>query len=712
MEYLLKASIVLAIFYLCYYFFLRKETFFTHNRWFLLTGLFVALIFPLVVIPIQITVEDQTIPQQLYTYAEPTSTKTEQQIEWFNWHNFFFTIYIIGLIVFLVQFLIQFGSLIWLLLTNPKNKDGIYTYVIVKNRISPFSFFKWIVYNPQSFDKNELQLMLTHEKVHANQLHSVDILLTQLACSVFWFNPFIWLYRKNVKQNLEYIADFQTQFKSSQTKEYQHLLLKASIADQQISLSNNFYNSLIKERIIMLQKSRSKRKKQWRYLLMLPILAGLLMSMNTETIYVASEDYMVKQTNVATSTDLKHIEIVFTNSMSDEQLESIKQELEANGVTMTIDRLSRNNKGLISDIKIEFSTANGSANYKANEEDGIKSFYFKLNDDGSFGVGPFNKDETVIVEEIQREHSKENSRPSVLIFKEEDEDKVVEIRGDSTGRYKVNRKAGNTFIFKEKDKSDNLHKDHDTVHIVTGYKNKSKNDSTYVIGYKIDSTEVLKTFKIKTDNYFEDDNNADIIIHDKNVSLFSPKTNSANNSFLGNDGDKPLIIVNGERMSYDLIKRLNPNQIDSMTVLKGDDAVNTYGKEANDGVIIIKLKDLKNSTIQTKTNTDGPWKITTEVSGYTYVYDDDKSKSATFGIVTKTSSDKTLEDNKKNLEQLGITVKYSKLKRNKLGLITSIKITLKNDQGDQSSATYKDNDGIAKVEYGVIGNKLVVRSIN
>ena len=176
-----------------------------------------------------------------------------------------------------------------LLIQNPKNKDGIYTYVIVENKISPFSFFKWIVYNPENYNKDELQLILIHEKVHANQMHSIDILFTQLACVIFWFNPLIWLYRKEVRQNLEYIADNKTQMQSNCQKEYQRLLVKTSVVNHNITLSNNFYNSLIKERIVMLHKSKSKKANLLKYVLVIPLLALFLMSFNTEDIYIEKE---------------------------------------------------------------------------------------------------------------------------------------------------------------------------------------------------------------------------------------------------------------------------------------------------------------------------------------------------------------------------------------------------------------------------------------
>ncbi|WP_411894723.1 M56 family metallopeptidase [Winogradskyella sp. A2] len=729
MEYLLKATIVLAVFYVCYFFFLRKETFFNHNRWYLLGGLLISLLLPLIIIPIHVTVEPQTVSQQLYTFSENAPLLNKVQKESFNWMNLLLGVYAIGLVIFLVHFMFQFGSLIWLLLTNPKNKDGIYTYVIVNNKISPFSFFKWIVYNPKSFNQTELQLMLTHEKVHANQLHSIDILFAQLACSIFWFNPIVWLYRRDVRQNLEYIADFETHLESANTKEYQHLLLKTSIADQQISLSNNFYNSLIKERIVMLQKSRSNGKKQWRYFLILPILAGLLMSMNTETIYIESEDYMTLKPIESEKTEGKQIEIVFNKDTTEEQLEVIKKELKSNGITMTINRIKRNDNNEIIDIDIDFKTENGSANYTISSDEGIKPFKFNMSDDGSFSVGAVNEKEVIMVEDVIFENRSGDDEANVFFFKEGDEDEIIEIEEDSGKVYKIRVKAGNEFHFDGKHKVKGLHKDHDVdtdVHVIKEY--------------IIDSTNSKKEFIIKTDNYFEGDKKIKIKKGDKDkISTPGGKGSNRVSVFASGNNSKPLIIIGDEIVSDIELQAIDPDNIANINVLKGDSATEIYGSKGKDGVVVVRLKDnnykfltktnsweskkIKANRIEykdhdtiwiekSKNNQKSPWKVTTGVSGYTFISDDDISKNATLGIISKNTPKSVLDANKSKLEDLGVTVKYSKIKRNKAGEITGIKITLKNDKGNQSSASYKDNDGISEIEYGVIGDNLVVRSRN
>ncbi|RZN81412.1 MAG: M56 family peptidase, partial [Winogradskyella sp.] len=142
MEYLIKVSALIVLLYLGYTIFLKKETFFSHNRWFLLLGLVAALILPLIVIPIYISVEPISISETPMNFIIDNSTGIVQETP-FDWSQLLKLIYVIGVIICLTQFVLQFGSLLILLLNNTKNKDGIYTYVIVKNRISPFSFFKW-----------------------------------------------------------------------------------------------------------------------------------------------------------------------------------------------------------------------------------------------------------------------------------------------------------------------------------------------------------------------------------------------------------------------------------------------------------------------------------------------------------------------------------------------------------------------------------------
>ncbi|MEZ4792775.1 MAG: M56 family metallopeptidase [Gelidibacter sp.] len=282
MDYVWKSSVIIALFYLCYQLFLQRETFFVGNRWFLLLGLVASIVVPLIVIPVYVEYtpayrQDFRLPNEIMV-AQPQNKNP------FGFFQLSLIIYLIGVLFFLGKLISEFISLFRLIKRHRFVKDKYFHYIEADTELPPFSFFKWIVYNPDQFDGKELYLILNHEKVHARQLHSLDIIFAQLVCVLFWFNPLVWLYKKALQQNLEFIADQDAQIIAPCEKSYQNLLLKTSIPSHQLALTNNFYNSLIKKRIVMLHKSKSNRINAWKYTLVLPLLVVFIFNFNTETI--------------------------------------------------------------------------------------------------------------------------------------------------------------------------------------------------------------------------------------------------------------------------------------------------------------------------------------------------------------------------------------------------------------------------------------------
>jgi len=90
-----------------------------------------------------------------------------------------------------------------------KQKDG-FSFLKTTEDIAPFSFFKYIIFNPSLHNIHELDMILKHEKIHAKQYHTLDILLINLFVIFQWINPFSWFYKKSLQQNLEFIADQET----------------------------------------------------------------------------------------------------------------------------------------------------------------------------------------------------------------------------------------------------------------------------------------------------------------------------------------------------------------------------------------------------------------------------------------------------------------------------------------------------------------------
>src|SRR5574343_531618 len=143
--YFLKANGLIILFYLMYVAFLRKETFFVSNRWYLISGLVLSLILPLITFTKIIWVEPTPIPES-YEEAIPIT----------------------------------------------------YSSIEIPAQENPFSFFHYIVINPNRFSEEEFQHILTHESIHVKQKHSIDVLLSKLFCAFFCLNPIILWYRKAI----------------------------------------------------------------------------------------------------------------------------------------------------------------------------------------------------------------------------------------------------------------------------------------------------------------------------------------------------------------------------------------------------------------------------------------------------------------------------------------------------------------------------------
>lgn len=281
--YLGRASVLLAIFFLPYYFFLRKETFFNSNRWFLLIGILASLALPFFVFTKIIFVEQVIDNFQIpISSAEIIATKKPNfQI---NWLHIVLGIYSLGVAFFFGRFIRDVIALLKIIrIKNSSRSEGF--KLINTNKIkSPFSFFNYIFFNSELFTEKELENILAHEKVHSSEYHSVDMIFSQLLCIFIWFNPFSWLHQKSIAQNLEFIADAKALEQVSDKIMYQKTLLKVSAPQMCIPITNHFYQSLIKKRIVMLNKNQSKRRNSWKYATVFPLITIFMLQFQVETV--------------------------------------------------------------------------------------------------------------------------------------------------------------------------------------------------------------------------------------------------------------------------------------------------------------------------------------------------------------------------------------------------------------------------------------------
>ena len=192
-----------------------------------------------------------------------------QQVSVIDWK--LIALFAIGAVslIYALRFIMQLFCILKLKVGHDSEKLDTCCIVKIKDsKISPFSFFRWIFIGSQIDEEEKLKEIIAHEMVHVRQLHSVDVLLAEILCIFFWWNPFVWLLKKEIKINLEYLADEGVLKEGFSPKEYQYILLQVSSVNTGIPIINNFNVSQLKKRITMMNKNRTSLGKATKYLLL------------------------------------------------------------------------------------------------------------------------------------------------------------------------------------------------------------------------------------------------------------------------------------------------------------------------------------------------------------------------------------------------------------------------------------------------------------
>ncbi|MEO5777443.1 MAG: M56 family metallopeptidase [Flavobacterium sp.] len=357
--YLLKSSVLIALFYLAYHFLVRKETFFNSNRWFLLSGLFTSLLLPLFFIKKIILIERPKIStEDLITYSRQSVLPIQDVpvVEAFDWMQFIWISYVIIACALVIKIVFNFTSLYRMLYQQQVIRKEKFKLVNLNENIAPFSFFNYIVYNSNLYSNEELQSILLHEKIHSQERHSLDVLITKLFCIAFWFNPFVWLYKKAITQNLEYIADQKAIEQLEDKKSYQRALLKVVSHQSCLSITNNFYQSLIKKRIVMLNKNQSHKRNSLKYALIIPALIGFILLFQIKVIAQEKEE----QTFTRRVQSGNEVHVVVDKNTTDAEMKNDAAELKKHyGITLKYSKVKRNGASEITGIKVEYKDKEG-----------------------------------------------------------------------------------------------------------------------------------------------------------------------------------------------------------------------------------------------------------------------------------------------------------------------------------------------------------------
>jgi N-acetylmuramoyl-L-alanine amidase len=285
--YLAKAAGCTAAFYMVYHVMFRKLTFFSLNRYYLLSALAVSLIIPLLQINITTTLPDadvhpvliNTVARTVQRVAEIDPSITVQQPV--NWILVAAIAYcaIAGLL--LLKLLVTTCNIVYRAIKYGERENG---YRIISGRSeNNSSFFRFLFLNKEGLDDEEQQQVIVHEMMHAKLFHSVDNLFTEVLKAVLWFNPFVYLFSKALHQAHEFEVDNHLTLQYN-SKNYAGLLLKLS-SPATAGLSNQFSAYGLKARIQMLFGRQSAAAKKLGYLLVVPVVAGLVYFLAVQRVY-------------------------------------------------------------------------------------------------------------------------------------------------------------------------------------------------------------------------------------------------------------------------------------------------------------------------------------------------------------------------------------------------------------------------------------------
>jgi len=270
--YLLKSGICLGLFYGLYWFFLKKETYFMINRVYLIFSIILAFFLPLIHLTSPFFTEEVPSASELLVVSNSLSRGVP------IWLILLSVIYFIGIVVLLNRFIIRLSSLLKLIRKyGIRSRDGI-KIVQLNGDFSPFSFFNSIFLN--HIDANDLNLeeIIAHERVHIRQYHSLDLMVLEVLSIFHWFNPFVWPYKKSLKETHEYLADQGVIAQGFSPAKYQMLIFEHHVGVKLFEFANNFDRSQIKRRITMMTKIKSKNWSKIKVLLVVPAFLFLVIA--------------------------------------------------------------------------------------------------------------------------------------------------------------------------------------------------------------------------------------------------------------------------------------------------------------------------------------------------------------------------------------------------------------------------------------------------
>lgn len=338
----IKINIAVVLSYSFYKLLFSRDTFLTAKRAYLNSTLLFALLLPFIditpffkkkIIAETIQTGNITLPD-IFVFAG-------QEQSGIDLSTLSIALYLTISLILVIKIIIQIISVERMKSTGEKTRIGNHEVFVIHRNIAPFSFMGNIFVNPALHRAEELEEILIHESAHVRQLHSQDVIIAEIMTALCWINPFMWLMKKEIRQNLEFMADQEVLKTGRDSKSYQYHLLRLSCPDLPFPITNQFNISPLKKRIMMMNKTKTSKPAAVKYLLAIPFAAAMIFMSNVETI--ASNATLPLSSNEQENAQLNEISAAMAteNAQSAETTKSEKQQSSDDAVFTVVENMPK-----------------------------------------------------------------------------------------------------------------------------------------------------------------------------------------------------------------------------------------------------------------------------------------------------------------------------------------------------------------------------------
>ncbi|MCU4174940.1 M56 family metallopeptidase [Carboxylicivirga sp. N1Y90] len=580
-EWQIKTGIIIGLMVLVYVIFLSRDSLFKRNRIWLLSALLVPWIMPLFAMPVWLKnllhppKEAVEITAVILEGVEQT-TAVVPVSEPIDWAMLALGFYLLLTLFFLVRMLWGY-SIIYSLRrkSSQTSYEGLKVNWLWDKDINPFSFYRSIFVPKALENKPECNHILEHEKAHCKQWHSVDISLAEIVLILQWWNPFAWWLRQLIAQNHEFCVDKAVMQVTSEPKHYQYSLMNFLPGSKGLKLVNNFSQSLIKKRIIMMNNSKNNSflihlKSVGIAAVMLVALLAFTNPEKTEAIKLVKED--VKE--IKTTEDLRKF---FARNIK-YPIEARQNSVEGNVVA----NVAVNKKGKVGQPQIG----------AAKEGDVVRI------------------DEVLVVAYESSGGSSELSMESNQLLDAEVEKVLAKLpkvtNVDLLGKtlefnvkFELQKKKTPSMVGRDVTVTNSNGQEFTLLLTESGFTldGADRDRPAFTLNNKEVSWSVIEKLsadEVKAIGFGPIGNDLKGRIADSSNGSFSVITNEFYETVIKNSSakftGKPLYVVN-EKIYDGVMDDLKPDNIHSMNVIKGQSAIDKYGEAAKDGAIEIITKE-------------------------------------------------------------------------------------------------------------------------